>query len=405
MDSLGRLSDTLPGSEAAEKELQASFRSAALALTSLFKQGKKATNKAYISGKREALQDVLEFVQASLDHPATPSAINVNGQLNVARLMDYICARQETLKAEEEGEDEDEAAAPPLHRQQQHSQSHSSVPSRSSFNDRRPPPPQSTALAPVTRPGSTAPPPPRDHSAPVPAPVASTSSSVPSSPAFTRHGSHISSRYAPEHMSRTASTSIVTATPAGSTTPSCPSSPAPGSGAQTPVAPHQSPAPLAHMSQQPTPLTRAQARREKASNGNAANTSTRRLKSSSGSGASKERSARGAQTAVGVNVDGELGVGGGGESGAHSAATTTTTGIKRRWANVSTTDLTLDDFDHSHVASLAESGSDESHSQTDDMTTSAGDGDAGDDHMEMEMEGWNGSGERPPKRVARTGLR
>lgn len=45
MESLGRMQDTLPGSEAAEKELQASFRSAALALTSLFKQGKKSANK------------------------------------------------------------------------------------------------------------------------------------------------------------------------------------------------------------------------------------------------------------------------------------------------------------------------------------------------------------------------
>lgn len=45
MESLGRLGDKLPGAEAEEKELQASFRSAALAITGLFKQGKKATNK------------------------------------------------------------------------------------------------------------------------------------------------------------------------------------------------------------------------------------------------------------------------------------------------------------------------------------------------------------------------
>jgi hypothetical protein len=138
MESLGRLGDKLPGAEAEEKELQASFRSAALAITGLFKQGKKATNKgesttahscfpsgsnevqsgargvrvdatsqprkshasesakltsisplatAYIAGKREALQDVLEFLQTSLDHPSQPA----QGPLNVARLIDYIC--------------------------------------------------------------------------------------------------------------------------------------------------------------------------------------------------------------------------------------------------------------------------------------------------------------------------
>lgn len=48
---------------------------------------------AYLAGKREALQDVLEFIQASLDHP--PSAPFAGqpavGPLNVARLIDYLC--------------------------------------------------------------------------------------------------------------------------------------------------------------------------------------------------------------------------------------------------------------------------------------------------------------------------
>ncbi|ORY85383.1 hypothetical protein BCR35DRAFT_54208 [Leucosporidium creatinivorum] len=172
MESLGRLSDTLP-SEAAEKELQASFRSAALALTGLFKQGKKATNQAYIAGKREALQDVLEFLQTSLDHPSQPA----QGPLNVARLIDYICARQETLKAEEEGDDEDDSAGAPNASTSAASRTAPppSPSTRQSFpSPTRPPAPS----APITRPSSAALHP---HN-----PIASTSSSAPSSPAFTR---------------------------------------------------------------------------------------------------------------------------------------------------------------------------------------------------------------------------
>lgn len=38
---------------------------------------------AYLAGKKEALQDVLEFLQASLDHPQPTSS-------SVSRLIDYI---------------------------------------------------------------------------------------------------------------------------------------------------------------------------------------------------------------------------------------------------------------------------------------------------------------------------
>ena len=45
MESLGRIGETLPPDELAEKELQAAFRGAALSLTGLFKIGKKASKK------------------------------------------------------------------------------------------------------------------------------------------------------------------------------------------------------------------------------------------------------------------------------------------------------------------------------------------------------------------------
>lgn len=45
MDSLGSLNTALPPNEQAEALLASSFRQAALSITALFKQGKKATSK------------------------------------------------------------------------------------------------------------------------------------------------------------------------------------------------------------------------------------------------------------------------------------------------------------------------------------------------------------------------
>ncbi|GAA5890288.1 hypothetical protein JCM8208_002767 [Rhodotorula glutinis] len=117
MDSIGQLSSSLPP-DFESKQLQASFRQAALSITDLFKQGKRASAKAYISGQRQALHEVLEYLQALLDQPAasTSSAaapLAGTGPVDVGRLINFICARQEALKAEEESHDDDDAAAPP----------------------------------------------------------------------------------------------------------------------------------------------------------------------------------------------------------------------------------------------------------------------------------------------------
>jgi len=54
---------------------------------------------AFRAGKREALQDVLEFVQASLDHPQTNSQQHAfaAGAGSLARLIDYICVSQSAV--------------------------------------------------------------------------------------------------------------------------------------------------------------------------------------------------------------------------------------------------------------------------------------------------------------------
>lgn len=45
MESLGQLNTALPPNELAEQALASSFRQAALSITALFKQGKRATTK------------------------------------------------------------------------------------------------------------------------------------------------------------------------------------------------------------------------------------------------------------------------------------------------------------------------------------------------------------------------
>ncbi|KAK4058122.1 hypothetical protein OIO90_000861 [Microbotryomycetes sp. JL221] len=402
MDSLGRLSDTLPGTEAAEKELQASFRSAALALTSLFKQGKKATTKAYIAGKQEALQDVLQFVQTSLDNP---SAIDNNGgHLNVARLVDYICARQETLKAEEEGEDEDDTAAVPPQRPASAAARVSNINSSTRYSDDR----GRTVphSAPVTRAASTAP---RDLSGNnMTTPVASTSSSVPSSPAFSRHSSHQSRG---EFQLSDATAATMTFQP-----PSTASQPS-GSGTQTPTTSHSATAsvPLAAMSQA-TPLTRAQARKDRSSHSSGTTPSSKSRHRTSSATSTKDKTSRGTtamltgsmgpsfnnQGQVAVGVDGSH-LGTAGQDVLQAA-----TGMKRRWTNVSMTDIALDDEEVAAdaVAGEASAGHDPSTNVKDSPTEDGVDDEtsANEDGMEMEMDGWNGAGERPSKRIARTGL-
>lgn len=46
---------------------------------------------AYLAGKREALADVLEFLQTGLD------ANGSNNSLNVERFINYICVRTPSL--------------------------------------------------------------------------------------------------------------------------------------------------------------------------------------------------------------------------------------------------------------------------------------------------------------------
>lgn len=69
MDSLGSLNTALPPNEQAEALLASSFRQAALSITALFKQGKKATSKGAFT-----LCSPSESVRAKLTELTPPSS-------------------------------------------------------------------------------------------------------------------------------------------------------------------------------------------------------------------------------------------------------------------------------------------------------------------------------------------
>lgn len=80
--------------------------------------------------------------------------------------------------------------------------------------------------------------------------------------------------------------------------------------------------------------------------------------------------------------------------------------MKRRWANVALSEVSLNG-DGEGMGCESDDDADR------EGATGGQDGEAGEematrsgeDSMEMEMDGWNGLGERPTKRVARTSLR
>ncbi|SCV68427.1 BQ2448_548 [Microbotryum intermedium] len=388
MDSLGGLSDTLPrGSamEATEKELQTAFRQSALALTGLFKVGKKATRRAYIAGKKEALQDVLEFLQASLDHPLvhseTSSLSGPPGQLNVARLIDYICARQETLQAEEEGDQDEEesSTAPSPHHPTTHSTSTQhprpsaggSSRSASSLFASRSSAAASTAAAPSTaaplRPQSAPP----SRLSIATSPIASTS--APSSPPLST-----------------------------STTPQFRDHPAPFA-AQRPSFFSQSSAtacapssPLASGSMAPT-STSGSGTRRRSNIGSGANANPAR-KSASGRSSSSTSGSRDRSN----NIDASAGSPSSSSPSAivDAALGSSVGAMKRRFHTVSVAELVdLERQQESGTAAVVLAKPAASALEGGELDAHEGDGS---EDIDMEMDGWDGVGERPPKRVLRT---
>ncbi|GJN91775.1 hypothetical protein Rhopal_004798-T1 [Rhodotorula paludigena] len=372
MQSLGDLNTALPPNEREAEHLQSVFRQAALSITALFKQGKKASSKAYIAGQRQAMQEVLELLQALLDQPAAhqpgtsgPAPLSAGGPVDVGRLINFICARQEALKAEEEDNEEEDpsgpSSAPPLRRAQSAAPTPVS-PLRAGMAF-----PRSTSATGPPRPASAAP---TASSSRLGANAVASTSSAPASPP--------SSAFSPPYVrpptsaplfSFSSSTATSGAPPQQSTAPASPSPLSHAHAAHNPSA-------LFHHSASgpPSPLARSHGRG-----------TLHRSRTSSRGGS---RAVSGAATPVSIAA-GESGAGGadGAGEGAYEGFEV---GMKRRWIGGAAAGAAAPDEEVIELRSEAHDGAD----------SAAGGG------MDVEpmadLDGWDGIGERPLKRVTRT---
>lgn len=116
MDSsldLNGLAKSLPAAnlEKAEKDLLNNFKAAALSITTLYRSSRHASKRAYNAGYATACQDLMSMIQqgVSTGGVALSGSSNPAGDvMTIGRIMDWIEARMEAVKAREEEEDEDE---------------------------------------------------------------------------------------------------------------------------------------------------------------------------------------------------------------------------------------------------------------------------------------------------------
>ncbi|KAK7677233.1 hypothetical protein QCA50_019827 [Cerrena zonata] len=109
MESLNMniLANSLPNSNLAnaEAELTNNFKAAALSLTTLYKTSKKTSKRAYNAGYSAACHDLLLMIQQGVSAGESSEG---GGGMTIGRIMDYIEARLEAIRSQEEEEDEDE---------------------------------------------------------------------------------------------------------------------------------------------------------------------------------------------------------------------------------------------------------------------------------------------------------
>ncbi|EIW75003.1 hypothetical protein CONPUDRAFT_66560 [Coniophora puteana RWD-64-598 SS2] len=133
MDSsldLNGLAKSLPASnfEKAEKDMLNNFKAAALSITTLYKSSRHASKSAYNAGYAAACNDFLLMLQQGVSsgaipsdppHPSSYSSMSGSNQamdpmmehgggMGVGRIMDWVEARLEAIKARQEEELEDE---------------------------------------------------------------------------------------------------------------------------------------------------------------------------------------------------------------------------------------------------------------------------------------------------------
>ncbi|KAL1739442.1 hypothetical protein HDZ31DRAFT_68931 [Schizophyllum fasciatum] len=117
MESLNTLASSLPSAnQGADQALMNDFKAAALSITNFYRSSRAASARAYDSGYAAACHDIMRMIErgVSADGLPTPMASNAAGAgasanpMNVGRVMDWIEARLEALRAREEEEAEDD---------------------------------------------------------------------------------------------------------------------------------------------------------------------------------------------------------------------------------------------------------------------------------------------------------
>ncbi|KAA1466983.1 hypothetical protein DENSPDRAFT_767241 [Dentipellis sp. KUC8613] len=105
--NLNTLANSLPNSNMAnaEKDLLNDFKAAALSITTLYRSSRTTSKRAYNAGYAAACQDMLQMIQQGVSDSESEGG---SGMPTIGRVMDYIEARLEAIRAREEEEEEDE---------------------------------------------------------------------------------------------------------------------------------------------------------------------------------------------------------------------------------------------------------------------------------------------------------
>jgi hypothetical protein len=81
------------------------FAAAALSITTLYRSSRQTSKRAYNAGYLAACQDILSMIQQGVSAGGDHAGEN---PMSVGRIMDWVEARCDAIKAREEEEDEEE---------------------------------------------------------------------------------------------------------------------------------------------------------------------------------------------------------------------------------------------------------------------------------------------------------
>ncbi|KAI0311116.1 hypothetical protein OF83DRAFT_1069354 [Amylostereum chailletii] len=101
--NLNTLATSLPTSSFAnaDKQLMNDFKAAALSITTFYRSSRTTSKRAYNAGYASACQDLLQMIQQGV-------SVSDSGEMTIGRVMDWVEARLDAVKAREEEEEEEE---------------------------------------------------------------------------------------------------------------------------------------------------------------------------------------------------------------------------------------------------------------------------------------------------------